>query len=554
MNWNKLLPIFLFASLFWACSDGEKTAGGSTEDAGIIADLNVAGVAQKGPFVKGSAVSMQAIDCKTMELVGDKFEFPVKSDKGDFEVDDFSLPSSCAVFEVSGYYLSELTGKKSSNKITLRTVTNLKDRKNVNVNVLTSLEYARVMSLAAEKETSFAEAKSQAEKEVLESFGIAGATDENLKFEDLNIFEKGDDNAALLAVSVLTLANAGEAKLAERLDEYSAAISKNGSLDDSAKTEIANWAATAAASGVLDTIRENIESWGGVDEVPAFEKYVSAFADSVTLSSSGDGGSVAAMTSSSSSRHSGGLSSLDGDDPESSSSLVASADSVTFMSPAPPCKTDSTDTCEYGELTDSRDGQVYKTVKIGFQEWMAENLNYADSVKTPSLLGNSWCYNNNATMCNKYGRLYTWMAAIDSVKLATDSLNPQNCGYNRTCSLPAQVQGICPSGWHLPDTTDWKTLVATVGDWSNAGKALKSVTGWLYFESTDSYGFSALPGGFLYRSGTFDVEGSTAYLWVATENVLKAFYAYSIVLASDGIDSFSDGFKDNAYSVRCVKN
>ena len=139
-------------------------------------------------------------------------------------------------------------------------------------------------------------------------------------------------------------------------------------------------------------------------------------------------------------------------------------------------------------------------------------------------------------------------------KLATDSLNPQNCGYNITCSLPAQTQGICPSGWHLPDTTDWKTLVATVGDWSNAGKVLKSVTGWLYFESTDSYGFSALPGGFLYRSGTFDVEGSTAYLWVATENVLKAFYAYSIVLASDGIDSFSDGFKDNAYSVRCVKN
>ena len=237
----------------------------------------------------------------------------------------------------------------------------------------------------------------------------------------------------------------------------------------------------------------------------------------------------------------------------SSSSSAVSSSSVTIPISAL-CKTEVVDACKYGTLIDDRDGQTYKTVKIGEQWWMAENLNYADSVKTPSLLGNSWCYNNNAAMCNKYGRLYTWMAAIDSVKLATDSMNPQNCGYNITCSLPAQAQGICPNGWHLPDTTDWKTLIETVGDWSNAGKALKSVTGWLYFESVDSYGFSALPGGFLYRSGTFDVEGSTAYLWVATENTSKAFYAYSIVLAGDGIDSFSDGFKDNGYSIRCIKD
>ena len=64
---------FAFASAFVvACSDGDKTAGGTTEDAGIIADLNVAGVTQKGPFVKGSAVMVQGIDCKTMELTNEK--------------------------------------------------------------------------------------------------------------------------------------------------------------------------------------------------------------------------------------------------------------------------------------------------------------------------------------------------------------------------------------------------------------------------------------------------------------------------------------------------
>ncbi|MBO7511805.1 MAG: hypothetical protein J6T54_02380, partial [Fibrobacter sp.] len=68
-----------------ACSDDDSGfAGGSTEDAGIIADLNVAGVTQKGPFVKGSVVTVQGIDCKTLELTDEHFESKVKSDKGDF--------------------------------------------------------------------------------------------------------------------------------------------------------------------------------------------------------------------------------------------------------------------------------------------------------------------------------------------------------------------------------------------------------------------------------------------------------------------------------------
>ncbi|MCK9182585.1 MAG: hypothetical protein M0P13_06880, partial [Fibrobacteraceae bacterium] len=67
----------------------------------------------------------------------------------------------------------------------------------------------------------------------------------------------------------------------------------------------------------------------------------------------------------------------------------------------------------YGEIPDSRDGQVYKTVTIGTQTWMAKNLNYADSIAMPNLAGNSWCYENSADNCAKYGRLYTWTGAMD---------------------------------------------------------------------------------------------------------------------------------------------
>ncbi len=102
-----------------ACSDDKSVAGGSTEDAGIIAikNLDVAGLTQKGPFVKGSAVTVQGIDCKTLQLTDEHFEGSVKSDKGDFTVKEVSLKSTCALFEVTGLYRSEITGKKSSKEL-----------------------------------------------------------------------------------------------------------------------------------------------------------------------------------------------------------------------------------------------------------------------------------------------------------------------------------------------------------------------------------------------------------------------------------------------------
>ena len=177
-----------------------------------------------------------------MELTGEKFTGSVKSDKGDFEVKDVNLSSTCAVFEVTGTYFNEVTGKKSSDKLTLHALTDLKDRKNVNINLLTELEYERVMNLVTVEKMSFADAKKQAEEEVLASFSIKGNIAEA---ENLNIFEKGEGNAVLLAVSVLIQTNANESKIAKRLDDFSAEIAKNGSLEDYAKTEIAEWAVSA---------------------------------------------------------------------------------------------------------------------------------------------------------------------------------------------------------------------------------------------------------------------------------------------------------------------
>ena len=208
----------------------------------------------------------------------------------------------------------------------------------------------------------------------------------------------------------------------------------------------------------------------------------------------------------------------------------------------------------YGSMTDSRDGKTYKTVKIGNQTWMAENLNYADSTKTPSLMGKSWCFGNDSHKCGVTGRLYTWAAAIDSVKLATDADNPQDCGYKKTCTLPAKVQGICPTGWHLPTYAEGNALFTAVGGGSTAGKVLKSQSGW-YDDGngTDAFGFSALPAGYRYYNGGFYGGGDFAFFWSSSE--YDSGYAYRMGLTFDsGTANQSDHYKGAGYSVRCLKD
>ena len=220
------------------------------------------------------------------------------------------------------------------------------------------------------------------------------------------------------------------------------------------------------------------------------------------------------------------------------------------------CKTETEDNCEYGELKDRRDGKTYKIVKFGTQWWMAENLNYADSVKTPSLNGKSWCYGDVPDNCAKYGRLYTWAAAIDSVALATDSENPQDCGYMKSSKniLPDVVHGICPDGWHLPDYRDFSNMLVNVGGYSIAGKLLKSQSGWNEGgDGTDAFGFNVLPAGIRFGDGSFDGLGDGADFWSASESDLEQ--AFSLYASYENeYSGVMDYAKSYAFSIRCVKD
>ena len=195
-------------------------------------------------------------------------------------------------------------------------------------------------------------------------------------------------------------------------------------------------------------------------------------------------------------------------------------------------------------MTDSRDGQTYKTVQIGSQTWMAQNLNY----KTAG----SNCYNNRANNCAKYGRFYTWAAAMDSVGKWDKSGN--GCGYGKTCSPSYPVRGVCPAGWHLPSKTEWETLFDAVGGQSTASAKLKSKSGWYSNgNGTDAFGFSALPAGYRYYIGSDYGEGDGASFWSSTENSSDG--AYHMYLDCDRDNAFLYYYSKNyGFSVRCVKD
>lgn len=211
---------------------------------------------------------------------------------------------------------------------------------------------------------------------------------------------------------------------------------------------------------------------------------------------------------------------------------------------------------DYGTMTDSRDGKVYKTVEIGDQIWMAENLNYYDDSDL-SVKEKSWCYgkndNGDSTTCDVAGRLYTWAAAIDSARLYADK--SLVCGYGIACALPDTVYGICPSGWHLPNKAEWEALFSAVGGKSTAGTVLKSQMGWKKNgNGTDAFGFSALPVGFRADNSQFYGDDEDAYFWSSTMKMDVRNTPYSMSVYYDEKSAYMNFDMKFSFSVRCLKN
>ena len=239
----------------------------------------------------------------------------------------------------------------------------------------------------------------------------------------------------------------------------------------------------------------------------------------------------------------------------SSSSAEESSSSVVSSSSFIGCKTAEVDNCEYGEILDERDGKKYKTVKIGDQWWMAENLNFEykiyDEKTEDSVSYGNFC---NKDECKIFSRFYNWGAAMDSAGVFSD--NGKGCGARRMCTITYPVRGVCPNGWHLPDTTEWKNLYNTIGNSPNAMQA-RNYEVWT--NANDAFGLSIIPSGYyFYANPPMDcLMCAKAYFWSANEyDIKRAFYW---TLTASGFDLNNDeGAALNklgtSLSVRCVKD
>lgn len=200
----------------------------------------------------------------------------------------------------------------------------------------------------------------------------------------------------------------------------------------------------------------------------------------------------------------------------------------------------------YGLVSDV-EGNVYKTIQIGNQTWMAENLktkkySNGDTIGTTypgnkSIFGEAepkyqWPYYDYESKVNIFGRLYTWYAVTDS-------------------------RNVCPAGWHVPDIDEWSELIDTLGGATIAGKKLKEALTYIYDWNSNSNtadnesGFSAIPAGGRSYYGYFSYD--YCYWWTADQyNSYTALYKY-LTNSSTGIyNSYND--KKYAMSIRCLKD
>ena len=204
---------------------------------------------------------------------------------------------------------------------------------------------------------------------------------------------------------------------------------------------------------------------------------------------------------------------------------------------------------------DTRDGQVYNTVLIGTQCWMAQNMNIGIRInltenQEDNVVYEKYCYDDLESNCEIYGGLYQWAETVQYLNGATNSSSwdPVPTGH---------VQGICLAGWHVPDTNDWSVLVNYLGGSSIAGGALKEegTAHWIAPNTgaTNTSGFTALPGGYSSIIYGFISLGSLGDFWSSTQ-YSSVFGIDRYLLTSNTIVWGSYWGKTIGYSVRCVRD
>jgi hypothetical protein len=235
---------------------------------------NVIGYAQKGPFINGSSVTIFDLQAN-LSPTGKTFNSQIIDNRGTFLLSDIPLSSNYISLRADGFYFNEILGQQSAAQITLYALSDITGKNDININLLTHLEKARVEYLIRNGK-SFSDSKVQAQKEILAIFNIEKSDIKTS--ESLDISVSGDDNGILLAISALLQGYRSESEMTELLSNISNDIRTDGVLSsDTLGSDLINQAIALDTISIRNNLVKRYNDIGAIVSIPEFGKYITNF-------------------------------------------------------------------------------------------------------------------------------------------------------------------------------------------------------------------------------------------------------------------------------------
>lgn len=257
--------VAIFTGFFSSCKD---------ENSAPLSKEKITGYIQKGPFLNGTSISFSELKTDFSQT-GKVFTSQITDNMGTFELNNLELSSPFLEIKADGFYFNEVKGATSGSQITLFALADISNTNSLNVNILSTLEKARVLKLVADGK-SFTDAKKKALEEILAIFSLSKTDIRNSELLDIN--KSGDDNAILLAISVILQGYRSEAELSELLANMSADLRDDGKLDNELlQTSLISHAKFLNTSTIRENLVKRYIEVGGSIQIPEFEKYISQF-------------------------------------------------------------------------------------------------------------------------------------------------------------------------------------------------------------------------------------------------------------------------------------
>lgn len=268
------VAIYLAALLVLSCSGNDDGGEGKQH----VTKQDVHGIIEKGPFVQGSKVTLYDLDSQ-LGQTGKSYSTNTSSNLGNFDFgSQIDLSSSYAEFETNGFFYNECDSSLSKAQITLKAIADVSAKSDVNVNLLTHLEYARVKFLVKSGKT-FGESKKQAERELLKVFAISS---EIANPENISITDNNNNASILLAISSVMLYNKSEAEFSEFISKFSADFEQDGTIDDTnVRKEIKDGQKNCHPKRIANAMKRFYAEKGSNIEVNDFSAYIDFNGDGI---------------------------------------------------------------------------------------------------------------------------------------------------------------------------------------------------------------------------------------------------------------------------------